>query len=223
MDEVQFISLVSLLAIVFTVAMFSSGIYTCHKIHVSKSTGVIPHLPFVSGILNCALWLAYGSFKDDGTVMTVNFIGLVLYLCYIVVYFVYTTNKSEVKMHTGVAFLVIMAVIVYSNYFINDNDAVLFRLGLLCNFFTVLFFASPLSTMAEVFKTKSTESMSFPLSILSLFVTFLWVIYSYLVDDVFIKIPNFLGLLLALVQLMLFAMYWNKKRKLITLELPVVQ
>ena len=117
----------------------------------------------------------------------------------------YSPVQSEVKMHTGVAFLVIMAVIVYSNYFINDNDAVLFRLGLLCNFFTVLFFASPLSTMvscvltllvftisiifkAEVFKTKSTESMSFPLSILSLFVTFLWVIYSYLVDDVFIKV-----------------------------------
>jgi len=107
-----------------------------------------------------------------------------------------------------------MAVIVYSNYFITDNDAVLFRLGILCNFFTVLFFASPLSTLvsmtwlyllsskyskfsltvyllffqAEVFKTKSTESMSFPLSLLSLFVTSLWVTYSYLVDDLYIKV-----------------------------------
>ena len=42
-----------------------------------------------------------------------------------------------------------MAVIIYSNYFITDNDAALFRLGLLCNFFTVLFFASPLSTMVS--------------------------------------------------------------------------
>jgi len=30
--------------------------------------------------------------------------------------------------------------------------------------------------------------MSFPLSLLSLFVTLLWVIYSYLVDDLFIKV-----------------------------------
>jgi len=44
-----------------------------------------------------------------------------------------------------------------------------------------------------VFKTKSTESMSFPLSVLSLFVTLLWVIYSYLVDDLFIKVSIPLG------------------------------
>ena len=109
-------------------------------------------------------------------------------------------------MHTGAAFLFIAAVIVYCYYFASDNNTALFRLGLLCNFFTVMFFASPLSTMvhnciilyirivifvilkAEVFRTKTTESMSFPLSLLSLIVTALWVYYSYLVQDIFIKV-----------------------------------
>ena len=43
---------------------------------------------------------------------------------------------------------------------------------------------------AEVFRTKTTESMSFPLSLLSLIVTALWVFYSYLVQDIFIKVNH---------------------------------
>ena len=50
-------------------------------------------------------------------------------------------------MHTGAALLFIVSVIVYCYYFASDNDTALFRLGLLSNFFTVMFFASPLSTM----------------------------------------------------------------------------
>lgn len=111
-------------------------------------------------------------------------------------------------MHSGAAILFICGVIVYCYYFVPDHDTALFRLGMLANFFTVMFFASPLSTMvckcnilyknylffvilkAEVFKTKTTESMSFPLSVLSLIVTALWVCYSYLVQDIFIKVNH---------------------------------
>ena len=50
-------------------------------------------------------------------------------------------------MHTGAAALFICAVIVYSYYFVSNHDTALFHLGLLSNFFTVMFFASPLSTM----------------------------------------------------------------------------
>ena len=50
-------------------------------------------------------------------------------------------------MHTGAALLFIFAVIVYCYYLVSDNNTALFHLGLLCNFFTVMFFASPLSTM----------------------------------------------------------------------------
>ena len=110
-------------------------------------------------------------------------------------------------MHTGIALIFIATVIVYCYYVTSDHDTALFHLGLLSNFFTVMFFASPLSTMvhnfvhkifvisnflkAEVFRTKTTESMSFSLSLLSLIVTALWVYYSYLVQDVFIKVKLF--------------------------------
>ena len=52
-------------------------------------------------------------------------------------------------MHTGIALLFIATVILYCCYIASDHDTALFHLGVLSNFFTVMFFASPLSTLVH--------------------------------------------------------------------------
>jgi solute carrier family 50 protein (sugar transporter) len=82
-------------------------------------------------------------------------------------------------------------------------------LGIACNVLTVIFFASPLATMSQVIKKKTTESMSFPLSLMSAIVTLSWTLYGYLVGDYFVIFPNALGFILAALQLYLFIIYPN--------------
>jgi len=74
---------------------------------------------------------------------------------------------------------------------------------------TVLMFASPLSQMMVVVYSKSTETMSLPLSATSAAATLSWTLYGYLRGDAFVMVPNGLGLLLALLQLSLFVIYRN--------------
>ena len=42
---------------------------------------------------SCALWLTYGCFKEDNTVIIVNLTGFLLFISYTFIYFVYTTDK----------------------------------------------------------------------------------------------------------------------------------
>ena len=102
---------------------------TCRKIHLSKSVGVTPHLPFIAAILkwataaicdlfkhwwvlilslsspsSCSLWTAYGTIKPDSTIILVNTVGLILQLSYVTIYHTYAENKaSHLYLHADVA------------------------------------------------------------------------------------------------------------------------
>ena len=73
--------------------------------------------------------------------------------------------------------------------------------GYLGNVILVIFYAAPLSTLAEVLKSKSAASIYAPLSFLSALNGVLWVTYGLSVNDLFIAVPNAIGLLLAIIQL----------------------
>ena len=55
---------------------------------------------------SCALWMTYGCFKEDNTVILVNLIGFLLFISYTLIYFVYTTDKvlCNLCMYTTVTF-----------------------------------------------------------------------------------------------------------------------
>lgn len=219
-EDSSLLRLVSGAATVFTIGLFSSGILTCRKIHITKSVGVVPHLPFVAAAVNCSMWMTYGFIKPDSTVALVNFVGLCLQMTYIFIYHTYTDNKYSIRRDFLLALAVVSTVILYYTKFVSDQTSRTTQLGVACNIGSILFFASPLSTMAEVIQSKSTDSMSFPLSVMSVLTTASWVLYGLLVSDFFIQFPNGIGLLLSLIQLTLFAVY-HKKKKLISMEAPI--
>ena len=74
------------------------------------------------------------------------------------------------------------------------------------------FFASPLASLAQVIRTRSTEVLPFPLIVANFFVTSNWWLYGIILDDNFVLVPNALGWCLAMFQLLLFA-YFPSKRK----------
>lgn len=58
-------------------------------------------------------------------------------------------QQFAVKRDTAIASAIVLAALLYFTKLAGDSDTSLFYLGLLCNVFTILFFASPLSTLVS--------------------------------------------------------------------------
>ncbi|KAK8960437.1 Bidirectional sugar transporter SWEET16 [Platanthera guangdongensis] len=85
-------------------------------------------------------------------------------------------------------------------------------MGSLCAALTVGMYAAPLSAMRLVVKTKSVEYMPFSLSFFLLLNAGIWTVYSFLVKDFFIGIPNGIGVLLGTAQLTIFFIFKKNAR-----------
>lgn len=205
----EWTDIVATSAIITTVIQFLSGTVICKKYIEKKSTGDTSCLPFISGFLSCVLWLKYGLVTGEESVVLVNSIGAVLFFIYTVVYFLLTINKRLTLRQFGGACFIIVGICVFTNLS-TDYTSVSLVLGILCCVVTILFISAPLSLLVHVIRVKSTESLPFPLIIMSFFVSLLWLIYGILITDIFIQITNFLGSVISALQLMLFIIYPNR-------------
>ncbi|KAL0921119.1 hypothetical protein M5K25_008156 [Dendrobium thyrsiflorum] len=82
-------------------------------------------------------------------------------------------------------------------------------------------FASPLFIINLVIKTKSVEFMPFHLSLATFLMSISFFAYGLLLRDFFIYIPNGLGSVLGIIQLLLYGHYREKSREDYTLPLFV--
>lgn len=76
--------------------------------------------------------------------------------------------------------------------------------------FNILYYASPLSTIVKVIKTKNSSSMSASLILVNLLNAIMWTIYGSAISDVNILVPNCLGIVLATMQLLVMVKYRHK-------------
>ena len=83
---------------------------------------------------------------------------------------------------------------------------------------SVCFFASPLASLAQVIRTGSTEVLPFPIILSNFFTTGQWWLYGIILEDNFVKIPNFLGWCLVIFQLLCFVYFPNKRKNSLPLS-----
>jgi len=83
--------------------------------------------------------------------------------------------------------------------------------GYVANGLLLLYYASPLTTMSQVIKEKSSASLNWPVSMMNVLNGTLWLFYGLAIKDLFISIPNTIGAVLGLLQLSLVAIYPSKK------------
>uniref|UniRef100_A0A0A9EI75 Bidirectional sugar transporter SWEET n=1 Tax=Arundo donax TaxID=35708 RepID=A0A0A9EI75_ARUDO len=88
-----------------------------------------------------------------------------------------------------------------------QGGARLFAVGLLCAALTIGMYAAPLGAMRTVVKTRSVEYMPFSLSFFLFLNGGVWSVYSVLVKDFFIGVPNVVGFVLGTAQLVLYTAY----------------
>ncbi|GLT38045.1 hypothetical protein SLA2020_238040 [Shorea laevis] len=82
-------------------------------------------------------------------------------------------------------------------------------IGIICVIFCTMTYASPLSVMKLVTRTKSVEYMPVSLSLATFANCVTWTCYAFLPYDPFILIPSVLGIAFSVSQLILYATYYK--------------
>jgi len=206
MDDFDAKETVAVIASTCQIVQFLSGILVCRKFMKKGSVGDTSSFPFISGFLSSVLWCRYGKLIDDSAIILVNSAGAILMMMYILVYFNYTTRKNFLVKQLLCVIFCILGVFFYLHTS-NDLELAKEHLGYICCTVTFVFFGAPLLNLSHVIKTKSAESLPFPLILMSALVSFLWMLYGLLLQNSFVVVPNLGGFVLASFQLSLFVIY----------------
>ncbi|XP_028554265.1 bidirectional sugar transporter SWEET1a [Dendrobium catenatum] len=166
-------------------------------------------------LLNCLLSAWYGLpfvSPNNMLVWTINGTGAVIEAIYVLIFLIYAPKKVKARMFGLLALVssLFAAVALISVLSLHGHTRKLFC-GSAATIFSICMYASPLSIMRLVVKTKSVEFMPFFLSLFVFLCGTSWFIYGLLGHDPFIIIPNGCGSALGAVQLILYVIYRNNK------------
>ncbi|XWS27405.1 hypothetical protein CRYUN_Cryun26dG0112200 [Craigia yunnanensis] len=199
---------------IFAFGLFVSPIPTFRRIIRNRSTEHFSGLPYVYALLNCLICTWYGTpliSYDNVLVMTVNSIGAVFQIAYIVLFIIYADKEKKMRM-LGLLLTVfgLLAIIIAGSLQIVDKGARWIFVGLLSCASLISMFASPLFIINLVIRTESVEFMPFYLSLSTFLMSTSFFLYGIFNFDAFIYVPNGIGTILGIVQL---ALYFYFKRK----------
>nr|DBA13809.1 TPA: hypothetical protein GDO54_004847 [Pyxicephalus adspersus] len=139
--------------------------------------------------------------------MTVNSIGASLQTLYMAAFILYSPEKKRPLSQMVLALAVLVSGFSYFSLWIPDIGVRLNQLGLFCSVFTISMYLSPLADLAQIIRTKSTQCLSFPLTVTTFLTSTSWVLYGMQLGDAYIMVPNLPGIITSLLRIWLFWRY----------------
>lgn len=86
------------------------------------------------------------------------------------------------------------------------------RFGLILTGLLYVLISFPMLGLKEVIRTKSTESLPFPLIFMGFLVSFAWLVYGIILNSMFMIFQNLFAVLLSGFQLSFFAIYPSQSK-----------
>lgn len=185
--------------------------------------------PFSFMILNSMGWVIYALMIDNLYVFFANMSGVLLGLFYMLTVMMTTVRSASMKDDTfpllyfqlerqllGALLLWILLSLVstssLSQLWFRASGHHLQRLiiGNTVMIFNVAYYASPFSTLLKVIRSKDSSSILAVMVSANLLDAGLWLIYAGAINDWYLMIPNALGVLLAVSQLIVRLLYCAK-------------
>ncbi|KMZ68371.1 Bidirectional sugar transporter SWEET15 [Zostera marina] len=179
-----------------------------------KSTESFDSLPYVVPLLSAMIWLYFAFLTSDVLLMSINSAGIIVEGTYVLIFLYYAdkharalTLKLVMCLNVGVfgSLLVLTLILAKGNTRINI-------IGWAGSTFAVSVFMSPLSVIRLVIKTKSVEFMPFTLSVFLTLSATAWFAYGILRNDFYVAIPNVVGFIFGMVQMIVFVIYKDEKK-----------
>ncbi|CDP12369.1 unnamed protein product [Coffea canephora] len=206
-------TIIGVIGNVISFGMFVSPTPTFVNIWKAKSVQHFKPDPYLATILNCAMWVFYGLpivKKDSILVSTINGVGLVIEAIFVTLFIIHSNWQKRRKIFIFLAgeAAILAIVIVVALTALHGSKRSLF-VGVLCTILNIGMYLSPLTVMSRVIKTKSVKYMPFWLSLANFVNGAVWFSYAFLRFDPWLVIPNGLGTVGGLIQLILYATYYG--------------
>ncbi|CAN6482783.1 unnamed protein product [Victoria cruziana] len=211
-------SVIGIIGNVISFGLFLSPSPTFYRIWRKRSVEDFSPIPYLATVLNCAVWVLYGlPFVHPHSILvaTINGAGLVIEFFYLLLYFLYSTKQQKVKttLILSVELVFMATVVTVTLAALHTHESRSLMVGILGIIFGTCMYASPLSVMRLVIRTKSVEYMPLSLSLAAFLNGLCWTIYALLPLDVNLLIPNGLGAALGAAQLILYGCYYSSTPK----------
>ena len=181
----------------------------CKLINEQMKINEIPGILLFCSFMNCILWADYGLLDDSFQVYFTNGIGGVITLIWITIYLIYLAKQT-----IGYAlFLVILLMIAIGGisfvfYFLLGKKIT----GWASMIFNVLMYAAPGEKIVRVFKTRQYNLIPIFSTIGGLFCSLCWLMFGVYKGDTNLIIPNALGLFFAILQVIVYIIFYCKKK-----------
>ena len=195
---------------VISIYFFIAPVFPFYKlirgqIKLKDSPGVL----LIFSVLNCILWFNYGLLLDRAQMYVTNGLGSAITLIFITIFIVFfTKTKIYLAPLILLGLTALMIGISYLSYFIIYYKYV----GYSANVFNVCMYAATGEKIYRVFKTKNYNLMPI-YSIVGAFLSASsWLIYGTFDFEINVIIPNGLGVLFAIIQLVVYFHFYCQKK-----------
>ncbi|WCJ38807.1 Bidirectional sugar transporter SWEET15 [Euphorbia peplus] len=203
-----------LLGNVISFLVYLAPMPTFLRIFRKKSTEGFHSVPYLVALFSSMLWLYYAMLKKNVFLLvTINSFGCVIETIYIVMYIVYATKETRVSTFKllGMMNMGLFSFILLFVNFVMKGPVQVQVLGWICVAVSVSVFASPLSIVAQVIRTRSVEFMPFNLSLFLTLSAVTWFAYGLASKDLCVALPNVIGFVLGMLQMMLHVIFRKSK------------
>ncbi|KAF4136675.1 Sugar efflux transporter for intercellular exchange [Phytophthora infestans] len=179
----------------------------------TKTTGPSSILPVVMIFCNCYVWVLYAYLVDNILPLFVNCcFGMFTSVVFGAIYYHYSKDRTHIHKVCAITFAVL---VIYAIYYIlgttgvinQSDDAVEKLLGVVSDIVSLVMYASPLEAMKQVIQTKDATTLPIIISAIFLTNTTVWTVFAFADDDMFVVVPNAIGMLVCIAQVVLFVMY----------------
>ncbi|KAF7838975.1 bidirectional sugar transporter N3-like [Senna tora] len=172
---------------------------TFYRIWKKKTTEEFQSLPYLVALFSSMLWLYYAMMKTDAMLLiTINGFGCVVEIIYIIIYITYAPKEAR---KLTIKLMALMNVASFGLIMLVTHFAIHGSLRV------------QVLGWAQVIRTRSVEFMPFNLSFFLTLSAVLWFAYGLFLKDICIALPNVVGFVLGIVQMVLYAVYRNGSKK----------
>jgi solute carrier family 50 protein (sugar transporter) len=145
----------------------------------------------------------------------VNSVGFVLNVSFVLCYFCYGDSKARRETRSYLmAMLFVTAVAVGSWVTQGSNDPV----GYFASFVNVLMLFGPLAAAREVIESRSSRGLSLLPLVMTLVASITWCSYGIYIRNIPAIVPNALGILFGILQIILFAWARRQEKKVLGID-----
>nr|XP_027067497.1 bidirectional sugar transporter NEC1-like [Coffea arabica] len=204
-----------LLGNIISFLVFLAPLPTFYTIYKKKTSEGFQSIPYVVALFSASLLLYYAFLKTNALlIVTINAIGCIIEIIYLSMYVLYAPKTSKMFTLKLLGFFNIgcLGVIVAVSLALAKGAKRVSLVGWFCAVINLAVFAAPLSIMAQVIRTKSVEYMPFTLSFFLTLCATSWFFYGFFVRDYYIAVPNVMGFLFGIVQMILYFIYKDAKK-----------